>query len=211
MIRNAMRAARYACAGFALLLVAAGLPLSAFAQSTTVTFLHVNDVYQISPGRAGGGFGELMTLLKQERARSANSVTTLGGDLLSPSVMSGLTQGAQMITLMNAIGLDYAGLGNHEFDFGDDVLAQRMAESNFTWIATNTMGRDGKPFGGAEASVMRQFGDFKVGFFSLLTAETVHLSSPGDDVSFVPAVEAAKATFWQKNPSRRLNGSCRVG
>ncbi len=184
---------RIAAAVLAVALVAA-LPLAAVAQSAKLTLLHVNDVYQISPQRGVGGLAELMTLLKQERARADNHLTTLGGDLLSPSVMSGLTKGAQMVALMNAIGLDFAGLGNHEFDFGDDVLKARMAESEFTWLATNTLGSDGAPFGGAQASVMRQVGDFKVGIFSLLTAETSHLSSPGPGVIIQSPEEVAKKT-----------------
>ena len=66
---------------------------TAFAQSAKLTLLHVNDVYEISAKRGKGGLAELMTLLRQERARADNSITTLGGDLISPSVMSGLTKG----------------------------------------------------------------------------------------------------------------------
>jgi 2',3'-cyclic-nucleotide 2'-phosphodiesterase (5'-nucleotidase family) len=105
---------------------------SAFAQSAKLTILHVNDVYQVSPQRGIGGLAPLMTLLKQERARAENHLTTLGGDLLSPSVMSGLTKGSQMIDLFNALGLDLASLGNHEFDFGDTILRQRISDSTFT-------------------------------------------------------------------------------
>lgn len=167
----------------AVVLLTAGVG-GALAQSAKVTFLHINDVYEISAKRGIGGLPELAALLNAERARSANTVMTLGGDLLSPSVMSGLTKGKQMVAMMNALGLDFAGLGNHEFDFGDDVLKARMAESKFSWLATNTLGADGKPFGGAKAYAMRDVGDFKVGFFSLLTPETTHLSSPGSGVTF---------------------------
>ena len=73
----------------ALLVVAAAVQ----AAPTTITFLHVNDVYEIAPKRGKGGFAPLMTLLQRERAASANTVTTFGGDLFSPSVLSGLTQG----------------------------------------------------------------------------------------------------------------------
>ena len=178
----------------AVLAAAMTVPGAAFAEQARLTLLHVNDVYQISPQRGAGGLAELMTLLKRERARAENHLTTLGGDLISPSVMSGLTEGAQMIALMNAIRLDLAGFGNHEFDFGNDALKDRIAESEFTWLATNTLGADGAPFGGAEASVMRVIGDFKIGIFSLLTPETSHLSSPGPGVTFQPPEAVAEAT-----------------
>src|SRR5215470_2888036 len=113
---NLIRRTRWAAALIALLLVQG----AAWAQSAKVTFLHVNDVYEISPARGWGGFAPLMTLLKQERQQSAATVTTLGGDFLSPSLMSGMTKGRQMVELFNAIGVDLAIFGNHEFDFGDD-------------------------------------------------------------------------------------------
>lgn len=169
-----------------------GLSANAMAQSLDLTLLHINDVYEISAKRGAGGFPQLMTLLKGERAKARHHLTTFGGDLISPSVMSGLTKGAQMIALMNAVGVDVAGLGNHEFDFGDDILKQRMLASNFTWLASNTQAADDKPFGGARAVMIRQIGELKIGLFSLLTTETMHLSSPGRDVSFTPPQEAAR-------------------
>lgn len=90
----------------------------------TITFLHVNDIYEIAPIGGQGGLAELGALLKQERARSAHGITTFGGDLISPSILSGLTEGAQMIDLMSRLGVDIAVLGNHEFDFGPELLAE---------------------------------------------------------------------------------------
>ncbi|MGQ0663009.1 MAG: bifunctional metallophosphatase/5'-nucleotidase [Pseudomonadota bacterium] len=184
---------RFALVPVLAAIAAAALSASALAQKTTVTFLHTNDVYEISPVRGWGGFAELMTLLRKERAAARNSLTTLGGDLISPSLMSGLTKGTQMIELMNAIGLELAVFGNHEFDFGDDVLKSRMAESRFTWFATNVVGADGKPFNGAASTIIREIDGFKFGFFGLLTPETATLSSPGKDIKFLPIVETAAA------------------
>ncbi len=178
---------------FVTLLALCWLPAAALGQSSNLTLLHVNDVYEIAPKKGQGGLARLMTLLKTERARADHHLTTLGGDLLSPSLLSGLTQGRQMIEIFNALGLDAAGLGNHEFDFGAEVLRQRASESRFTWLASNTFGADGQPLVG-QATLLRQFGPFKVGLFGLLTPETRHLSSPGAGVRFAPVVETAKAT-----------------
>ncbi len=169
------------------------LPLAAAAEPTKITFLHVNDVYEISPKRGQGGFAELMTLLKAERAAAQHSITTFGGDLISPSVMSGLTKGTQMIELMNAIGMDVAAPGNHEFDFGPDIARQRIGEAKFPWLGTNVLGRDGKPAAGMIDVHTVKAGEFTVGFFGLLAPETDTLSSPGPDIRFAPAVETATA------------------
>ena len=62
-------------------------------------------------------------------------MVTFGGDMISPSVLSGIDKGAHMIDLANAVGFDVAVLGNHEFDFGSDVLRDRLAESDTVWLA----------------------------------------------------------------------------
>jgi 2',3'-cyclic-nucleotide 2'-phosphodiesterase (5'-nucleotidase family) len=169
------------------------LPALALAEPVTLTFLHTNDVYEISPKGGRGGLAELKTLLDQERARNPNVIVTFGGDLISPSVMSGLTQGAQMVDLYNALGTEVAVPGNHEFDFGLDVMQTRLGESTFPWLGTNVLGPDGKilpPFG---STLMMEKGGFKIGFLGLLTPETEELSSPGAEVGFAPAMATAEA------------------
>lgn len=173
---------------FVFLLV---LPLLAGAAPTKITFLHINDVYEISPKDGQGGFAELMTLLRRERAVADFSITTFGGDLISPSLLSGLTKGSHMVELMNLIETDVAVAGNHEFDFGPEIARQRIMESNFPWLATNVLGEDNKPMVGLAALHTIEIGDFTIGFFGLLEPETEILSSPGPAIRFAPVKETA--------------------
>jgi len=180
-------------------------PLAALAQTATpapaqnvkLTILHTNDVYEISPVRGRGGLAELATLLKRERGAAQHHITTFGGDLISPSLMSGLTKGAQMIELYNALGTDLAVLGNHEFDFGDDVLKARMNESKFPWLAGNLTGADGKLFHTAIATTIKEYGGLKFGFFGIITPDTQHLASPGKDLKFENYVAASERMVKQ--------------
>ena len=68
-----------------------------------------------------------------------NTIFTLGGDTLSPSVETRTYKGAQMIDAWNAVGIDYAVFGNHEFDVKTDVLLERMKESKFQWLGANVI------------------------------------------------------------------------
>jgi 5'-nucleotidase / UDP-sugar diphosphatase len=179
------------------LVVVIALGTSAPAQTTIVTFLHLNDVYEISPKQGRGGFAPLMTLLKQERAAAPGAITTLGGDLVGSSMMSGITKGTQMIELMNAVGLDIAVVGNHEFDFGSDVLKQRVGDSKFPWLGTNVLGTDGKIFPGLVATATRKVGELTIGFFGIITPDTRYLSNTGPDVTFAPIVDTARAAVKQ--------------
>jgi 5'-nucleotidase/UDP-sugar diphosphatase len=183
---------RYAGSIAALVIVIALGTAPAFGQSVTLTLLTVNDVYEITPVQGQGGLAELMTLLRAERATATHHLTTVNGDFLSPSVMSALLKGAQMVVLFNMLGVDAVVFGNHEFDFGPEVTQQRMTEAKFQWLGTNVLGPDGKSFGGALATTTRQVGDLTIGLFGLLTPETARLSSPGPTVTFAPVVPTAQ-------------------
>src|SRR5215207_4059581 len=106
-----------------------------------VTLLQVNDVYQFAPVDQGtkGGLGRVLTLRKSIQQENPNTQLLMAGDTISPSVESITYKGAQMIEAWNTIGLDYATFGNHEFDFGPDVLKQRIKESKFGWTAANVI------------------------------------------------------------------------
>ena len=167
------------------------LATAAMAEPVTITFLHTNDIYEISPDDGQGGFGELATLLERERAANPLTVTTFGGDLFSPSVMSGLTKGEQMVELLNAIGTDVAVVGNHEFDFGADIAAERFAASSFPWLGGNALDASGEPAIGMAATHMMEIGGYRIGFLGVIAEETPTLSSPGPDITFVDAEETA--------------------
>jgi 2',3'-cyclic-nucleotide 2'-phosphodiesterase (5'-nucleotidase family) len=183
---------RYAVSIAALVIVVALSTAPASGQSASLTLLTVNDVYEITPVQDKGGLAELMTLLRAERATATHHLTTVNGDFLSPSVMSALLKGSQMVALFNTLGVDAVVFGNHEFDFGPEVTQQRMTEAKFLWLGTNVLGPDGKPFGGALATTTRQVGELTIGLFGLLTPETAKLSSPGPTVTFAPVVPTAK-------------------
>ena len=167
--------------------------MAVHAEPTTITFLHVNDVSEYESKRGIGGVAPLMTLLRRERAASANTITTFGGDLFSPSLMSALTEGAHMVEMMNAIGVDIAVAGNHEYDFGPEVAARNFAASAFPWLGTNVLDRDdGRVADGLVASRIIERGGFRIGFFGLVTPETDILSAPGEDIAFAPILETAR-------------------
>jgi 5'-nucleotidase len=181
------------------LLVAAIFSIAAqdkTACNVKVTLLQVNDVYQFAPVDQGtrGGLGRIMTLKRSIQQENPNTMLLMSGDTISPSVESITYKGAQMIEAWNAIGLDYATFGNHEFDFGPDVLKQRIGESKFGWIAANVVDKQSnQPFGNAKPYVVREFGGVKIGIFGLVLPETKITSKPGDNVEFRNPCETAKA------------------
>jgi 5'-nucleotidase/UDP-sugar diphosphatase len=157
------------------------------ADLVRITLLQINDVYVLEPVDGGrrGGMARLATLVHAARRENSNTVFVLAGDTLSPSIESRFLRGAQMVAVLNAIGLDLATFGNHEFDFGPDVLRERMLESKFVWLSSNVADRgSGRAFGGASPDLLLTLDGVRVGVLGLTTPETARVSAPGPDVVF---------------------------
>lgn len=160
-----------------------------------ITLLQVNDVYQFAPVDHGtrGGLARVLTLKNEIKKGSPHTLFLMAGDTISPSVESITYKGAQMIDAWNAAGLDYATFGNHEFDFGPEVLRERMKESQFKWIASNVIDKKtGKLFGDTAPYIIRDFDGVKVGLFGLVLPETKTTSRPGPDVDFLNPCDIAR-------------------
>jgi 5'-nucleotidase len=165
-----------ACAALALVAIArAQQPdeLGSPRRTAPLTLLQLNDVYSTVPVDGAGGLARVATLKRNLAAAGRTPFLVLAGDFLSSSVASTVFKGEQMIAALNAAGLDLATLGNHEFDFGVDLLVQRMGEARWQWVVSNVVDiSTGKPIGGAAPYVVRTFGPLKVGFIGLcLTTE----------------------------------------
>jgi 5'-nucleotidase len=161
-----------------------------------VTLLQINDAYVLDPVDGGrrGGMARLATLVKRARAANPNTIFAHAGDAISPSPMSTILRGEQMIAVLNAVGLDVATFGNHEFDFGPEVLRRRMAESRFAWVSANVIERaTGAPFGGAARERVVALGPVRVGLFGLTTAETASTSAAGPTIDFTEPIAAGRA------------------
>lgn len=111
-----------------------------------VVFVQVNDVYEIAPlgGGKEGGMARVATLKKQYLKENPNTFLVMAGDFVSPSVYNSLQfegkriRGKQMIEAMNSAGTDFVVFGNHEFDINESELQERINESGFLWISSNS-------------------------------------------------------------------------
>jgi len=129
-------------------------PLPSPVASRQVTILHFNDVYEITPVEGGksGGLARVATIRERLLNYGTPLLTLLGGDFYSPSAM-GLAQvdgarlaGRQMVDVLNAVGVDWAVLGNHEFDIREAEFRARLGESRFGHITGNVTDSAGRPF-----------------------------------------------------------------
>lgn len=197
--------------GSSCLAMLTGLPRFAAAQSTTVTFVLVNDIYLMNEetgpdGRKRGGFPRLAAVVKAERARAAASgghvIFAHAGDTLSPSLLSGIDRGYHIVALINMILPDIFVPGNHEFDFGKEVFLQRMREARFPLYAANMRNGDGRPLPGFRDRATIEIGGVRIGLTGAALTETPQVADSGD-IRFAPLV----ATIEEQAKALRSEGA----
>lgn len=133
------------------------------AESTplTVTIVHLNDVYEIVPVEGGraGGLARVATVIRRLKATQAPVLVTLGGDYLSPSALGTAVvdgerlAGRQMVDVLNAVGVDWATLGNHEFDVSEAQFRAHLLQAKFGLVSNAIDGAD-RPFPGVPRSAI---------------------------------------------------------
>ena len=106
------------------------------------------------------------------------------GDDLGSSALSTEFQGSHVIDPFEAGDLAYDTFGNHEFDFGPEVLRERVAETEgFRWVSANANEPTGEVFAaeqGAARFEITTVAGVQVGITGILTPRAREVTSLGD-------------------------------
>ncbi|KFE34575.1 bifunctional metallophosphatase/5'-nucleotidase [Thioclava atlantica] len=186
-IKRRLAAVMLGAAASALL---AGAPVQ--AETVKLTILGVGDIYNFDGDGHRGGFARLNAVAKQERANNPNTLYLFDGDMLSPSLMSGIDKGQNTIDLTNLVPFDLAVPGNHEFDFGPENFEQKMKASNYPWAAINVTQADGSPVPDLGGVMTKEIGGLKVALIPVAQDTTPEVANSGD-LKFQSTVDAAIA------------------
>lgn len=90
---------------------------------------------------ASSGLSRMATLMRDLRRTSPNTLLFDNGDLLQGTPMGDVFAERRAphpaIAAMQALGLDAATLGNHDFDFGLETLARILAQAHHPTVSAN--------------------------------------------------------------------------
>ena len=191
------------------------------AQTTDVQILGLNDFHgNLEPpagsgGRIGstnaGGVEYLASHVRELEKTSPNSVFVSAGDMIGASpLLSALFHDEPTIEAFNLMGLDFNGVGNHEFDEGVDELLRMQnggchpvdgcqdgdgfAGADFQYLAANVEYKDtGETIFPPYA--IRRFPGVKVAFVGMTLEGTPSIVSPGgiSTVNFLDEAESVNA------------------
>lgn len=191
-----------------LILLFAGLLLAVFRPTLfpdrhfALRVLHTNDHHgHLQPIKMGanqlGGIAQRQTLVKQLRAESAQVSEPLlllsAGDIFQGTLYFNQYLGQADLDFYNTMKYNAATIGNHEFDRGQEVLADFLAGAEFPMVSANIEIDDTSPLAGKiKPWVILKLKGEKVGIFGLTTEATSILSNPGASIRFINHIQAAK-------------------
>ena len=135
--------------------------------------LHTNDVHG-----AIQDYAKVAALKADYEARGADVYLVDAGDFSQGSVYVSLNKGADAITMLNAVGYDYVTLGNHEFDYGAQQLADNLKKANFDILCSDVLDANGDPAADRAITSEVAGSGLKIGFFGLATPETKTKANP---------------------------------
>jgi len=158
--------------------------------SSGLTFVHLNDTYRVGAVEDGkaGGFGRVVTVIRELQANGKDVHILHGGDFLYPSLESQIWNGQQMVdafNFMDALAPMHVIIGNHEIDRRTpEHLINAVKASRFDWLGDNYRFETGDADVDAalKSSFTFDYGDKTIGFFSL----TAHVDDGGNDRGYVP-------------------------
>jgi 5'-nucleotidase / UDP-sugar diphosphatase len=101
-----------------------------------------------------------------------------------------------MVDVLNAMGIDFNTLGNHEFDYGPDALLEQLQRSTFQWVSGNIVDRRTGDAFGAEHGVARYVvhempSGLVVGITGFAPRDTPEVTTLGDHAEMRELIAAA--------------------
>ncbi len=155
-----------------------------------LTILHVNDTHghiipyqdkSADPDRQVGGAEYLAKMIEQERASNPDGTILLSaGDMFQGTPVSNLFHGRPVIEIMNYLHYDAMALGNHEFDWGQDVLNSMISSASFPVVSANVFKRGGRHIQGVKPYVILKRKGVRVAVIGITTPDTYYTSKPGN-------------------------------
>jgi len=193
------------------------LPLCA-QDEKKIVILHTNDLHSMLTGYTPesaysplsvnddstvGGFARIAAIIKEEKVKNIGTTLVVdAGDFLMGTLFQGLeTRTGFQLRLMKTMGYDAVCIGNHEFDYGPEKLADILASAvNRGEIPPLLLGNavfdesnpeDNKledlfKSGVVARKYILEQDNLKIGFFSLMGKEA------DEDAAFAPPVTFAK-------------------
>jgi 2',3'-cyclic-nucleotide 2'-phosphodiesterase/3'-nucleotidase len=167
---------------------------------TTDMHGHIEPIDYFSGKPAQLGLAKIATLIRRVRTQQPNVLLLDSGDTIQGTPLAyyfarkDTDKPNPMILAMNALGYDAAAVGNHEFNFGLDVLWKVKREARFPILAANVKQEYGRAPQRFEPYIIKQIAGLRVAIVGFVTPAIPHVELPANyrGYEFEPIVDTAR-------------------
>ncbi|MBE6054165.1 MAG: LPXTG cell wall anchor domain-containing protein [Clostridium sartagoforme] len=168
---------------------------------TRVELLSFNDLHgNVQESGKNVGIAKLAAAIKEKTSLNGFSnyeaIPLSAGDLYQGTAISNLTKGAPVSEFLKDIQIPASSVGNHEFDWGKDLIPKWAEEGNFDFLAANIIDNNtGKPVSWAKPYKIIEVDGIKIGLIGVTTPETAYKTTPANvaDLTFEdPSISVQK-------------------
>ncbi len=164
--------------------------LADVAQVTkTVDLLSFNDFHgSILESGKNIGASKLAAYLLDAKAQNPNTILLSGGDHYQGSALSNLTKGEVLTDIFKEIGIQYSAVGNHEFDWGVNLLPTWQTQGGYQFLAANIVNnKTGQPADFVKPYAIVDVNGTKIGIIGIATPDTKYSTLPANvaDLDFL--------------------------
>lgn len=133
-------------------------------------FYAINDLHgKFDDSASQPGVDELTTYLRAAQFSNENTILLSSGDMWQGSAESNLTKGNMITEWMNDLGFASMTLGNHEYDWGEDMILQNDEIAEFPFLGINIYSREtNQRVEYCEPSVMLDMGGLQIGIIGAI-------------------------------------------
>lgn len=166
-----------------------------------VELVSFNDLHgNVQESGKNVGIAKLASAIKARTALNASSnyeaIPLAAGDLYQGTAISNLTKGAPVNEFLKDINIPASAVGNHEFDWGKELIPTWAKAGNFDFLAANIIDKKtGKPVEWAKPYKIIEVDGIKVGLIGVTTPETAYKTTPANvaDLTFEdPSISVQK-------------------
>lgn len=160
----------------AAMVLGAGAPaLAAETPDQEIIILYTNDVHCGVTDNIG--YAGLALYEKQMKEETPYVALVDAGDAIQGAPIGTLSEGGDIVSIMNQVGYDFAIPGNHEFDYGMDRLLELSDQLNCGYYSCNftDLRTEESVF---EPYKIMDFGQVQVAFVGATTPESFTKSTP---------------------------------
>lgn len=150
-------------------------------QMAIIDILTVNDFHgALSENGKNPGFAKLATCIKSEMAKNpSGTILVSAGDMFQGSPDSNLLDGKPVIEAMNELSFAAMTTGNHEFDWGVQILKDRIAQAQFPVVAANVLDKTtGRVASFVNPYIFIEKNELQIAVIGLATPETLYKTNP---------------------------------